>query len=249
MKRSIFLLVIISGVILILFACYFPNLAISPGKLSSGHEELVKSCTNCHSYFGGVQSSKCVVCHKIDKIGLVKTNGTAIVNLKNVENSFHKYLLTKDCFACHQEHKYLKFARSIRRFDHILFTINVRNNCILCHKKPVDELHKEINDNCLTCHKLNKWKPATFEHNKYFVLDKDHNTSCTTCHPQNNFKAYTCYGCHEHTYEKMIEEHREESVKYLTKCVSCHKSANKHDMKKEGGSEGEGNSEDHKDND
>jgi hypothetical protein len=79
---------------------------------------------------------------------------------------------------------------------------------------------------CASCHKVQAWKPATFDHDKFFPLDKDHNASCVTCHSGNSFKQYSCYGCHEHTPSNMQAKHREEGVtEDLRNCVRCHRSA------------------------
>lgn len=84
---------------------------------------------------------------------------------------------------------------------------------------------------CSTCHKTNAWSPATFDHNKYFVLDGDHNVQCNTCHTRADYKQYTCYGCHEHTKRKMISEHVEEGITNISDCARCHKNANEDDAK------------------
>src|SRR3546814_13931533 len=76
-----------------------------------------------------------------------------------------------------------------------------------------------------TCHQPGHWKPATFDHSRYFLLDRDHNTACTTCHMNNNYKQYTCYGCHEHQPTKIITKHREEGITHSEKCVRSHRSA------------------------
>jgi hypothetical protein len=88
---------------------------------------------------------------------------------------------------------------------------------------------------CATCHQAPHWKPATFNHNRYFPLDGDHNVACTTCHLGGNYKQYTCYGCHEHQQARIIAKHREEGITNIQNCVRCHRSA--HDKPK-GGREG-----------
>ena len=70
------------------------------------------------------------------------------------------------------------------------------------------------------------WKPATFDHDRFFPLDKDHIATCLTCHVGNNYKQYTCYGCHEHTPANMQAKHRDEGVsESLDNCVRCLRSA------------------------
>jgi hypothetical protein len=72
--------------------------------------------------------------------------------------------------------------------------------------------------------------PATFDHNKYFVLDRDHNTRCVTCHVRNNYKNYTCYGCHEHSPSNIRREHIKEGIRDFNNCVKCHRSADEDDI-------------------
>ena len=49
---------------------------------------------------------------------------------------------------------------------------------IWLHVAPRNGMHKQLVGNCAQCHKAEAWKPATFEHGKFFVLDKDHNATC-----------------------------------------------------------------------
>ena len=65
------------------------------------------------------------------------------------------------------------------------------------------------------CHSQDKWIPATFDHDKYFQLDRDHNKRCVTCHVRNDYSRYTCYGCHEHTPDNIRREHVEEGIRDL----------------------------------
>jgi hypothetical protein len=83
-----------------------------------------------------------------------------------------------------------------------------------------------MSGNCAQCHQPPAWKPATFDHAKYFPLDKDHNATCATCHTGNQYRQYTCYGCHEHTPANVQARHREEAAgQDLQNCVRCHRSA------------------------
>ena len=97
-----------------------------------------------------------------------------------------------------------------------------------------DTFHHFFIYNCYKFHTTSKWKPSTFDHSNYFVLDKDHNAECTTCHANNNFKAYTCYGCHEHSESKIRAEHLEEGINNFSDCASCHKSGDEHDIRMNG---------------
>jgi hypothetical protein len=75
--------------------------------------------------------------------------------------------------------------------------------------------------------------PATFDHARFFMLDRDHNAACTTCHTTSDRRQYTCYGCHEHTEANIRAKHVREGIPNFTNCVSCHRSA--HGESREGG--------------
>ena len=97
-----------------------------------------------------------------------------------------------------------------------------------CHasKRPDDTLHASAGLACASCHGTQGWKPATFDHQRYFRFDGDHPSTCATCHQvAGDFKSYTCYGCHEHTPAKMQAEHRRQQGQNLDRCARCHRSA------------------------
>lgn len=107
-----------------------------------------------------------------------------------------------------------------------------KNNCTGCHQKPNDKFHGSVQGNCDKCHSLSKWKPATFEHATFFILDRNHNAPCNTCHTNSSdYKMYTCYGCHEHSESKIRSEHNEEGISNFSNCISCHRSGNEHDIR------------------
>lgn len=236
MSKVVKLLLACNLAVLAALVFIYPNLMVGPGPLIPGHQALEGDCFACHSAGRGASSEKCASCHKPADIGLRTTLGGAL--LKPVKAAFHQELLNQDCVACHSDHAGVKrFARQ-RQFDHSLLKPSTREQCQTCHKVPTDSLHKQITGNCLQCHSQSKWTPASFDHNKYFALDRDHNTSCVTCHVRNDYSRATCYGCHEHTPDNIRRKHIEEGIRKFDNCVECHRSANKHDMRGgEGGGE------------
>jgi Cytochrome c554 and c-prime len=106
-------------------------------------------------------------------------------------------------------------------FAHTIFALRAED----ATRHPDNKLHKNIQGTCSACHSLAAWKPATFEHDKFFELDRDHNVECVTCHVKNDYTRYSCYGCHEQTVQNVLREHREESIRDLDNCVSCHRRA------------------------
>ena len=247
---KIILAAVLSVVAVLVLA--YPSLMVGPGKLIPGHKHLNADCFACHAPLAGATSERCAVCHKPAEIGRLTTKGLTITK-PLTPTPFHQKLVNQDCVACHSDHAGVKRFRQQGRFNHALLQEETREQCQACHKIPGDTLHQQITGNCSQCHTQEKWVPATFEHDKYFALDRDHSTRCVTCHTGNEYKRYTCYGCHEHSAEGMRREHIEEGIRKFNNCVECHRSANKHDIKgvlgngKEKAEEGHGRKEQDRD--
>ncbi len=230
------------------FACHKPFWGISNEKCASCHNisEIGSKMQDTARikkilFHKSLVHQECSSCHT-DHSGLNPGNSTI---------RFSHELVSEDvinkCQGCHEipsDPKHLKYKNEcknchltkkwndVQNFKHELIVENEINNCNSCHNNPGDELHAGITENCSFCHSTSKWKPSTFDHSSAFFLDSDHNTKCITCHTGNNYKNYTCYGCHEHTPGNIAEEHNEEGITDFENCVSCHKSANEHDIKK-----------------
>ena len=212
----------------------YPNLMVGPGKLIPGHKQLETDCFACHAPLAGADSARCVVCHKKADIGLLSTTGLPI-NKPLTTTPFHQKLLNQDCVACHSDHAGVKRFRPQGHFKHELLEVKTRAECLSCHKSPKDSLHQQITGNCSQCHSQEKWLPASFDHNKYFELDRDHNARCVTCHLVNDYSRYTCYGCHEHTLDNIRRKHVKEGIRKFDDCVECHRNADEDDIRGEGG--------------
>ena len=203
MKRTyIFLLlsIIIIGVVVA-----YPHIMISPGNLYEAHSDIKNDCFACHTMGSGTPNEKCISCHKISEIS--KNNSIL---------KFHETIRSQSCTSCHSDHKGMNEKLVFTPFNHDFIDAKSRNNCVSCHQSPNDNLHNISSTNCLSCHSLDNWKNSTFNHDKYFVLDKNHNVSCTTCHKNNDYKTYTCFGCHEHSINKIREEHEEKGITNFT---------------------------------
>ncbi|MEI8325224.1 MAG: class III cytochrome C family protein [Betaproteobacteria bacterium] len=230
MSRTLKIVLAINLIVLALLSFSYPHLMVGPGKLIPGHKQLDADCFACHVSFTGASSRKCVSCHKPVDIGHLTTQGAAI-SKPLTSTPFHQELISQDCVACHSDHAGVKRYHLKGYFDHALLKKEASNRCQLCHKSPADALHQPITGNCAQCHTQQRWTPASFEHGKYFVMDRDHNTGCVTCHVRNDYSRYTCYGCHEHTPTNIRRKHVEEGVRQFDNCVECHRSGNKHDIK------------------
>lgn len=232
-------------IVLAILTFAYPHLMVGPGKLIPGHGKLETDCFACHVPLLGVASERCVTCHKPKDIGRLTTAGLPIEK-PLTSTPFHQKLVSQDCIACHSDHSGVKRFRPTGKFNHSLLEKATREECHGCHKSPRDNLHEQITGNCGKCHSQDKWTPATFDHAKYFELDRDHNVKCVTCHVRNDYSRYTCYGCHEHTPEKIRREHIEEGIRDFDNCVECHRNADEHDIRGDFGksrSEGKGKKE------
>ncbi|NGZ27846.1 MAG: class III cytochrome C family protein, partial [Magnetococcales bacterium] len=132
---------------------------------------------------------------------------------------------------CHSDHAGIAKYRVSGRFSHQLLQETTRSQCTTCHRRPDDPFHRQASQQCTQCHGMDKWKPATFNHEKYFSFDRDHNVKCAVCHPGEDYKKYTCYGCHEHSVAKVRKKHVKEGINDYERCVLCHRNADEHAAK------------------
>lgn len=234
MSRIVKWVLAVNLAILAVLTFAYPHLMVSPGKLIVGHNKLETDCFACHASFGGASSERCAVCHKPKDIGKLNTSGIP-VDKPLTATAFHQKLMKQDCVACHSDHAGVKRYKLQGHFNHGLLQADTRGQCQTCHSAPKDALHKQISGTCASCHSQEKWTPATFDHDKYFRLDRDHNAPCVTCHVRNDYSQYTCYGCHEHTPEKIRREHIEEGIRDFKNCAECHKSGDEDDIRMPGG--------------
>jgi hypothetical protein len=230
MSRWLKIILAINLVALAVLTFAYPHLMVGPGKLIPGHRTLESDCFACHVSFVGVSSPKCVACHKTADIGRLNTKGVPLAK-PLTSTPFHQELRVQDCVACHSDHAGVKRYHVKGNFDHSLLKSETGKQCQSCHRTPSDALHKQISGNCGQCHSQIAWTPATFAHDKLFVLDGDHNASCVTCHVRNDYSRYTCYGCHEHTPANIRRKHLEEGIRKFDNCVECHRSADEDDIR------------------
>lgn len=234
MRRRWILLVIAANLVgFTVLAFIYPHFMIAPGPLTPAHASLEKNCFACHSPFRGAVAERCTSCHVVADIGLRKTTGAPVVRASAIA-PFHQSLTSQNCMACHTDHTNPVLTPGSRpAFSHGLLNMAIRENCASCHEAPATPVHRGATAKCTQCHSQDRWKPATFDHAKFFVLDRDHNAACTTCHTTSDQRQYTCYGCHEHTEANIRAKHIREGIPNFTNCVSCHRSA--HGEGREGG--------------
>jgi hypothetical protein len=227
------LVTLIAGASLIAFA---PGLALSPAPLSQGHAKVESRCLECHTPGRGAPIERCLACHPRERILADDAPSAHVRRLQDL----HRSPAARDCADCHTMHVGRDPTRATHAFRHEVLDAATRAECGACHEtqKPRDDLHRTVGRDCASCHSTTAWRPARFEHDRSFVLDRAHAVACATCHEQpGRYRSYTCYGCHEHTPTRIARQHREEGISgaRLDDCVRCHRSARDH----EGGESGE----------
>lgn len=221
-KQFVFALVAVNLVVLVLIAILWPEHMVAPGRVMPAHRAIETDCFACHRPFLGSAPAKCIGCHTVSEIGLVTTKGVGIANEKKFP-PFHLDLVEQDCMACHSDHKGVQAFHPIGRFSHELLQPARRDQCIGCHRAPLDNLHRGLTDACGQCHTQAAWTPATFDHDRLFRLDGAHQASCKTCHTGQDYHTYTCYGCHAHSRADIRDKHLEEGIADFENCVACHR--------------------------
>ncbi|MBK7644318.1 MAG: class III cytochrome C family protein [Planctomycetes bacterium] len=232
------------------WAAFAPAPAIQPGQLLDAHATLRDRCSACHVLGSGVRSARCEECHARALIGVEHADGTALATPRPGIASLHAGLTALECSACHAEHAGRLGRAPAARFTHELLGAELRSDCARCHAqvKPADALHTDAGEQCQACHTTQAWKPATYEHSRWFRFDKDHPPRCDTCHePGSGFKTYTCAQCHP--WSRIAHEHDELGGRDLKNCVECHRSGDKHDAEHGGGSREGGGGREREDDD
>ena len=225
----------------ILFVKWSVFAQISPGELSKSHSFLegVSNCTKCHDLGNKVTRDKCLDCHKEIK---------SDIRLKKGLHSTVE-LLSKDCFACHNDHhgqnfKMIKFDKATFNHTNIGFELKGAHskedckgcNCNICHKAAFikdPELKKKsstylgLNRECLSCHEdfhKGKMSPNCLNCHGFDTFKKaagfDHNT---TKYPlTGKHKTVSCEKCHKPASVNGKNEQRFDNLLFNS-CTNCHK--------------------------
>ena len=236
--RGLWLLVaVLAGLIALTFT--WPQQMVAPGPVIPAHSAIAGNCFACHAPLRGVSAQRCIACHKLADIGMRTTKGVRVKS-SAARIAFHQALSEANCMACHSDHTgplLLKTAQ--HSFAHTLLRADVRGQCAGCHRAPATPFHAQAGSNCAACHSQAAWKPATFDHTRFFALTEPHKAACTTCHIGGNTSRYTCFGCHQHQAAQVRASHAEEGILNISNCAQCHRSGSGEGAEgREGGGEG-----------
>ncbi|MBF0168204.1 MAG: class III cytochrome C family protein [Alphaproteobacteria bacterium] len=229
MNRPLTYILLANLAVAVALVFMFAHLMVSPGSLIEGHRELEQDCFACHVSFVGVQPNKCVACHKVADIGILTSKGLPVLTQK-AKTPFHQKLGGQECVACHSDHQGVSIYRIRQRFSHGLLASDDQKQCVTCHKKPVDKLHRSASETCSLCHVTEKWKPASFKHEQLALAERE---LCTNCHQgkapndaMHNQTSSKCGTCH--TTEQWKPASFEHAKFFVLddqhkRCTTCHR--------------------------
>ena len=223
--KTLTLSAILGAVIFMVLLVLYPDIMLSPGKLVQGHQEVGQQCFACHQPFGGIENNRCIACHELAAIG----RDTQQIITADKKVLFHEKLDKLDCTTCHTDHAGLVPEKGTKGFDHAMLPEKVTNECMGCHQKPEDKLHRQLTDACAKCHSTTGWKMETaFNHDMVQLPARD---NCAGCHenPSDAFHRSlkdNCTQCHSTTqWVPSTFEHNAYFVldsDHNAKCATCH---------------------------
>ena len=204
----------------------YPYVMLNPSELLEGHQYIKDKCLSCHKPFWGIETKKCIACHKLSEIDKDKTTGNDTIGKKS-KILFHQNLKNQKCTTCHTDHKGANPDISLSRFDHDLLPESEKDDCGKCHNKPADKIHKQLSGVCNVCHNTKVWKSgAVFNHNMIQGADKN---NCVSCHlaPADNIHkqvSNTCNSCHNANGWKSGTVFNHDMIQGTDKsnCSACH---------------------------
>ena len=192
---------------------YSPRLAFEPGPLSKGHQKQSDNCASCHVPFEG--AGRCESCHKPKEFE------------SNPKLVFHHQLAQESCNACHKIHG----GGQPKPFKHELLPKSIEANCVGCHARPNDQLHRPLGENCANCHHQTAFKPAQFVHKS---LPPAELSQCTTCHEKPADRLHqkltgSCQSCHGFTAFKPAQFEHDQYFRFdrhhPETCDNCHQNS------------------------
>ncbi|PWB52354.1 MAG: hypothetical protein C3F13_11355 [Anaerolineales bacterium] len=205
------------------------------------HQDTVKFSLALHKKDYAGQVITCVTCHPSDLKSFDLQ--VCITCHKQEDQTFmtdHQVQFSSSCLDCHDG------MDRLSNFDHNTFFPldgkhtsvdcetchankvfkNTPTECYQCHEEP--DIHKGVfGQRCAYCHTTDTWSPATLKLHTFPINhgldDPALQLNCDTCHGQNYYE-YTCYSCHDHQENEIIQQHSEAGIteQDIPACVKCH---------------------------
>jgi len=203
-------------------AVLWPEETLSPGHLLPGHADLSGDCLRCHRLFAGTPTEGCLDCHPLEKID---ARAKAAGGAGTAAGALHTLFGDPECGGCHAEHAATLNRRPPVRFAHTALAASARDRCDGCHVAPADSLHASVDSRCGLCHRLDRWTPASFDH------DSSATDRCRGCHaaPVDSLHASVderCGQCHGTDRWKPADYDHDRYFRFdrahPADCESCH---------------------------
>jgi len=203
----------------------------------AGFKAAPTECVSCHrkdDEHKGEFGNGCGTCHTVDawKPATFDHKASADCVSCHRKDDEHRGQFGTNCGSCH----------TVKAWTPATFDHKASSDCASCHRKD-DEHRGEFGTDCGACHTVKAWKPATLDHTFPIDHGEGGRVACKVCHePGRPYREYTCYGCHEHTLQRIQRKHQEEGISgaRLNDCVRCHRTGREH----EGGGRDDGGHDD-----
>ncbi len=187
------------------------------------HRALETDCLACHSPFRGSRPERCVQCHSPPRSDSVTTQGVAIGEEQNSSLSTRIWW-RRTVVACRgatrRRRPFTPSAASPTR----CCSLWIGERCDGCHRGPQDALHRQISGGCGEFHTQEAWTPATFDHDRYFILDGTTRRPATPVTSTTTAAAALATAATSTHASGIREKHLEESVTQYEDCLECHRS-------------------------
>lgn len=220
---------IVGAAIFIFLMVQYPDILISPGEVSQGHQSIKQQCFACHQPFGGIENPKCTACHTLADIGKDSMRNTTGSTTLGEQVLFHQNLDKYACTSCHTDHAGLNPTLATKGFEHGMLPKTIINDCIACHQKPADKLHQQLTNACAKCHTTTTWKQEfAFDHD---LIQPANRNNCVACHetPTDAFHRRLKDNCTKcHSTDKWVPSTFDHSAYFVldgdhnARCETCH---------------------------
>ena len=201
---------------------------------------------------GAHRTADCIQCHKSESLVRFDVAGINCIDchrqdyLATTNPNHQKSGMSTDCEACH---KINSIAWTGTTFNHDFFPLQLGHTalaCNACHKSgsytglsPAcyschqndflgtnnpNHVSSQFSQVCSNCHTLAPgWKPASFDHSKFPLVQGHSIPACADCHKSGNYTntSADCYSCHKSNFDSSTDPNHN-LAGFSTACATCH---------------------------